>query len=178
MKRRFIKLFGGFFVLVTGLGVIFVTGVRAKWPPVVNAVRRSLRAARPYALKSSGKRGGYASIVRHVGRTTGREYETPVQSVATDDEFAIALPYGPTTDWVQNVVAAGTAIIVHDGSTHRVARPEIVPMSAAASRFSSRDQRVHRLFGVDHCLIVRRVEADVAAEPDTAATPDIRGVVL
>jgi hypothetical protein len=51
-----------------------------------------------------------ASVVRHVGRTSGKSYETPVHAVATDGGFAIALPYDPGSDWVKNVLARGATI--------------------------------------------------------------------
>lgn len=160
MQGRIIKLAGVGVVLFIALGIAYVAGFRAKSPLVLNTIRRGLRATRPIALKSSGTPGARASIVRHVGRTTGRPYETPVQAVATEGGFVIALPYGPNTDWLQNVVAAGSATIVHDGDTFRVDQPEIVAMSAAAPHFSPKDQRAHRLFGVDRCLVVRRVAPD------------------
>ena len=75
----------------------------------------------------------------------------------------IALPYGLSADWLQNVLASGSATIVHDGSTYDVDRPEVVPLSAVEHQFSPADQRAHRLFGVDQCLRVRR---PVAAQPD------------
>ena len=92
------KFVGGFSLLLAVIGISFVAGFRAKSPLMLNTVRRRLRAARPLALKSSGTPGAYASIVRHVGRVTGQEYETPVQAISTDDGFAMALPYGPNTD--------------------------------------------------------------------------------
>jgi len=165
MQERIVKFVGGFLLLLAVVGISFVAGFRAKSPLMLNTVRRCLRAARPLALKSSGTPGAYASIVRHVGRVTGQEYETPVQAVSTDDGFAMALPYGPNTDWLKNVVAAGSATIVHDGSSHRVERPEVVRMSDAASLFSAKDQRTHRLFHVDECLIVRCVEPNKPREP-------------
>jgi deazaflavin-dependent oxidoreductase (nitroreductase family) len=120
MWTRIAKLFGALLLAVGVIGIVFVTGMRAKWPLVLNAVRRSGRATKRIVLKSSGTPGGIASIIRHVGRTTGRPYETPVQAVATDDGFVIALPYGPNTDWLKNVLASGSATIVHEGNTYRV----------------------------------------------------------
>ena len=158
MWGRIAKFLGGLFLAIAVLGIVFVTGMWMKSPLVLNAVRRSGRATKPFVLKSSGTAGGIASVVRHVGRSTGRPYETPVQAVATDDGFVIALPYGPNTDWLKNVLASGSATIAHEGITYRVDRPEVVPMSVAVPRFSSRDQRTHRLFRVDQCLLVRRVE--------------------
>jgi deazaflavin-dependent oxidoreductase (nitroreductase family) len=163
MRRRIATLVGGLFVALGVIGIIFVTGMRAKSPLVLNAVRRSGRATKRFVLKSSGTPGGIASVIRHVGRTTGRPYETPVQAVATDDGFVIALPYGPNTDWLKNVLMIGSATIVHEGSSYEVGWPELVPMSVAASRFSAKDQRTHRLFRVDQALQVRRVDTDDAA---------------
>ncbi|MGD9705720.1 MAG: nitroreductase family deazaflavin-dependent oxidoreductase [Acidimicrobiia bacterium] len=163
MWRRITKLVGGVLLAFGVIVIIFVAGMRAKSPLVLNAVRRTGRATKPFVLKSSGTPGGIASVVRHVGRTTGRPYETPVQAVPTDAGFVIALPYGPNTDWLKNVVLNGSATIVHEGNTYRVDRPEIVPTSVAAPLFSAKDQRTHRWFRVDQCLLVRRAEPDDAA---------------
>jgi deazaflavin-dependent oxidoreductase (nitroreductase family) len=163
MQQRIMKFVGGIFLLLAVVGITYVAGFRAKSPLLLNTVRRCLRATRPLALKSSGTPGAYASIVRHVGRVTGQGYETPAQAISTHEGFAIALPYGPNTDWLKNVVAAGSATIVHDGRSHRVDRPEVVRMSDAAGLFSAKDQRTHRLFRVDQCLIVRCVEPEAAS---------------
>ncbi len=115
-------------------------------------------------MKKAGTPGAYASVVRHVGRTTGRPYETPVGAFATDDGFVIALPYGSQADWLKNVLASGSATIVDEGKTYRVDRPELVPTSVAAPHLPPKEQRNLRLFRVDQCLRVRRVDPDVASE--------------
>jgi deazaflavin-dependent oxidoreductase (nitroreductase family) len=45
--------------------------------------------------------------VVHRGRRSGREYQTPVNVFRTGDRYLFALTYGPGSDWVQNVLAAG-----------------------------------------------------------------------
>ena len=162
MRRRVINLIGALVLCFGVIGIVFVAGMRAKSPLVLDAVRRSGRATKGFVLPSAGTPGAAVSVVRHVGRTTAQPYETPVQAIATDDGFVIALPYGPNTDWLKNVLASGSATIAHDGNTHRVDRPEIIPMSVAAPRFSPKDQRTHRLFHVDQCLLVRRAALDDA----------------
>jgi deazaflavin-dependent oxidoreductase (nitroreductase family) len=139
------------------LAAVFMIGMRQKSPLVLNAVRRSGRAMRPYLLKSSGKPGAVASIIRHVGRKSGQTYETPVNAVPTDDGFVIALPYGLNTDWLKNVLASGSATIVDEGSTYPVDHPAIVPLSVAEPLFPPKDQRTHRRFRVEDYLVVRRV---------------------
>jgi deazaflavin-dependent oxidoreductase (nitroreductase family) len=155
--RSIAKFVGGLVLALAAIGVVFVTGMRTKSPRVLDAVRKTSRAMKPLALRSAGTPGAYAAVVRHVGRTTGRPYETPVGAVATEDGFVIALPYGPNTDWLKNVLASGTASIVDEGNTYEVDRPEVVPMAAAGRYFSPQDQRAHRMFAVDQCLRVRRI---------------------
>jgi len=164
MRRRIAKLIGGLLLALVVIGIIFVAGMRTKSPLVLNAVRRTGRATKRFVLKSSGTPGGIASVIRHVGRTSGRPYETPVQAVATDDGFVIALPYGPNIDWLKNVLVSGSATIVHEGNTYPVDGPEIVATSVAAPLFTPKDQRTHRLFRVEQCLLVRRVKSDAAGE--------------
>ena len=125
--------------------------------PLQSTLRRLTRAARPLAMRSAGKEGSGTSVVRHVGRRTGRAYETPVIAVEYDDGFLIALPYGDRTDWLRNVLAGGEAAIVTGGRTYRVDKPEVIPMAEATVHFRPRVQRMHRRFGVDSALRVHRV---------------------
>jgi deazaflavin-dependent oxidoreductase (nitroreductase family) len=157
MGRIFARLVAGVLLVLVATGIVFVAGMRTKSPLVLDTVRRTSRAMKPLALKSAGSPGAYASVIRHVGRTTGRAYETPVGAVATDDGFVIALPYGPNTDWLKNVLASGSATIVDEGSTYDVDRPEVLPMAEADRHFSPQDRRAHSVFGVDQCLRVRRL---------------------
>lgn len=45
-------------------------------------------------------------IIHHVGRKSGRRYETPVNVFRKDDGYLFALTYGET-EWLENVLAAG-----------------------------------------------------------------------
>jgi deazaflavin-dependent oxidoreductase (nitroreductase family) len=160
VRRAMMRAVGGLVLVGSATGIVFVVGMRAKSPVVVNGVRRLGRAMRPVAIKSAGGPGASTSVVRHVGRASGRSYATPVGVASIDDGFVIALPYGLSADWLRNVLASGSATIVHDGSTYDVDRPEVVPLSSVEGQFSSADQRAHRLFGVDQCLRVRRPAPD------------------
>jgi deazaflavin-dependent oxidoreductase (nitroreductase family) len=124
--------------------------------PVQNALRSLTRATRPLALRSAGKQGSNTSVIRHVGRRSGRRYQTPVVVAQHDDSFLIALPYGERTDWLKNVLAAGSAAIVTNGHTYEVDRPEVIPMKEATAYFRPREQRMHRQFHVDAALHVRQ----------------------
>ncbi len=141
-------------------GATFMWGMRTKSPHVQRAVRRMNKVCwNPKVLETAGTADSAASVVHHTGRRSGTEYDTPVVPVATDDGFVIALPYGIHADWVQNVLTAGRATITHDGETHDVHRPEVVPTSMVDQYFSESDRKMHRTFRVDECLRLHRVTA-------------------
>jgi len=121
-----------------------------------NALRLFTKAARPLAMRSAGKQGSDTAVVRHVGRRSGRTYETPVIAARHDDSFLIALPYGERTDWLKNVLGKGSATFVINGQTYEVDRPEVIPMAEATAYFRRRDQRMHRQFHVDSALQVHQ----------------------
>jgi deazaflavin-dependent oxidoreductase (nitroreductase family) len=156
--------------VLTPAGIVFVVGMRRKWPTVLNAVRRSSRATQGFAMRSAGAPGADASVVRHVGRSSGRTYETPVRAVPTHAGFAIALPYGPNSDWLKNVLAQGTATIVYEGTAYPVDQPRVVPLTETASAFTPGNRRSHRLFGVKEALTVRRVPPKDVADGVEAST--------
>lgn len=148
-------------ILVTvgaALFVGFTVSFRTKFGPVHKAIRRFNRdVTNPRQLKgSAGGPGAWASVVNHVGRTSGTGYRTPVVAVPTDDGFLFALPYGPDADWVRNVLTASKATLEHDGQTIPVTDPELITPDEANPRFPAKEQRMHRLYGVNDFLLVRR----------------------
>jgi deazaflavin-dependent oxidoreductase (nitroreductase family) len=150
---------------VVTIAVIFLVGLRARSPLALNALFRFQRAlANPRQMRSAGTAGSSTSVIRHRGRTSGRAYETPVAAVATDDGFVISLQFGSRTDWLRNVLAAGSATIVHEGHAYAVDRPEFIPLQGVATRFSPSYQRQFRLLRVNEGLRVRKAEQDEVAE--------------
>ncbi|HEY7008313.1 MAG TPA: nitroreductase family deazaflavin-dependent oxidoreductase [Jatrophihabitantaceae bacterium] len=83
-------------------------------------------------LRLARTRFGPFSLVRHVGRKSGRSYETPLILAAVPEGFVAELTYGEDVDWYRNVVAAGGCMVVHRGKTRRVTGIE--PCSAERGR--------------------------------------------
>ena len=75
---------------------------------------------------------GPFSLIRHVGRRSGRTYETPVILVGVPEGFIAELTYGEGVNWYRNIVAAGGCIVVHRRREYRVDRIE--PCDAARGR--------------------------------------------
>jgi deazaflavin-dependent oxidoreductase (nitroreductase family) len=64
-------------------------------------------------------------VVVHRGRRTGRVYQTPVNVFAAEDGYVLALTYGPDTDWVKNVLAAGGCELRTRGRVIRLTSPRL-----------------------------------------------------
>jgi deazaflavin-dependent oxidoreductase (nitroreductase family) len=156
MLARVLQVVGWSAAVAAVLFVTFTISFRTKFGPVQDTIRRFNRAvANPWQLRKAGRPGAYASIVHHVGRISGTPYRTPVVAVEADDGFLFALPYGPGADWVRNILAVGSATVEHEGRSIRVDRPMLIPAGDANPQFEPRDQRMHRLYGVDDFLRVR-----------------------
>ncbi|MFG2953238.1 nitroreductase family deazaflavin-dependent oxidoreductase [Streptomyces sp. NPDC048291] len=63
--------------------------------------------------------------VHHRGRKSGREFTTPVKLFRRGADIVITLPYGPGSDWVKNVLAAGGCEITTRGRRIRVTGPVV-----------------------------------------------------
>jgi deazaflavin-dependent oxidoreductase (nitroreductase family) len=67
---------------------------------------------------------GFGVIVHH-GRRSGRRYQTPVNVFSAGQGYVIALTYGPDTDWVKNVLAAGRCELRTRGQTIQMGAPRL-----------------------------------------------------
>ena len=132
---------------------LLVAGLRWQLGPVVDAVRRVNRSVtNPRVMRTAGSAQTQTSVIAHVGRKSGRAYETPVDIISTMTGLLIALPYGTRVDWLRNVVAAGSATVVTHGDRVDVERPTIVATADVAALIPRRTLRTLRLLGVNQCL--------------------------
>lgn len=98
-------------------------------------------------------------MVHHEGRKSGRRLAVPVAVIVTPDQFVINLPWGATTNWVRNVLAAGGCTIRWRGADHRVDAPRIVGEAAARPFYSRLTWTIARkLFPADAWLLLHRAE--------------------
>jgi deazaflavin-dependent oxidoreductase (nitroreductase family) len=156
--RMLISLVGVAILAIAVLSAVVIGGMRAKWPPVIDRVRQMNRSFfASEQLETAGTPGAYAGVLHHVGRKSGHSYATPVSIKPNGDDFVIAIVYGRRTEWLKNVIAAGSAVIDLEGETHQVGQPEIVPTAEVADAFPSGDQRLNRILGIDECLRLRPV---------------------
>lgn len=65
---------------------------------------------------------GKFALIRHVGRRSGRTYETPVLLARVPDGFVAELTYGEDVNWYRNIVAAGGCEVVFGGREYVIDR--------------------------------------------------------
>ena len=69
---------------------------------------------------------GIRPVLNHVGRSSGKTYRTPLDAHPVDDGYLFIPMYGPRTDWVKNVLAAGAASLKIDGDETELVSPRLV----------------------------------------------------
>ena len=74
----------------------------------------------PLTRRLAGSSFGPFCIVRHVGRKSGRIYETPIIVSPVDDGFVIELTYGFDVDWHMNLLAAGGCTLLWHGKKYTI----------------------------------------------------------
>jgi len=152
------RILGLLTVGLSAAAIVWFLGMRTKNPLVINAQRRFNRSfVNPRELGRAGAPGANNSVIEHRGRKSGRTYRTPLEAVPTEDGFAMVSVYGSDSDWVQNVLAEGSATIVRDGQRHSVAHPELVPYEQVNRYFPEATVRAHRAFDVREGLLVHTV---------------------
>src|SRR5579864_8604595 len=100
-------------------------------------IRNGVRVLLKYTLNPLTRRlartsHGPFAIVRHVGRRSGKQYETPIIVGPTDYGFVVELTYGPDVDWYKNVLAAHGCTIISHGK--EVVIDRIEPLDAETGR--------------------------------------------
>jgi deazaflavin-dependent oxidoreductase (nitroreductase family) len=160
MVRRFVIALGTVLASVALVLVVLLLGIRAKSPFVLRTLRAFNRwFTNPRQMTTAGKPGANASVIRHVGRRSGAAYETPVGLFVTDEGFVIPIAYGTSSNWVKNLLAAGSATLVTEGRAYEVDRPEIVPIAEVIDVVPEKERRNLRLVRVQQVMQLRRAEA-------------------
>jgi deazaflavin-dependent oxidoreductase (nitroreductase family) len=80
----------------------------------------------------AGRRLSPVAFMVHQGRSSGRQYRTPVLPLPLADGFLVSLPYGPERDWVRNVLAAGRCGLLRGGRRFELADPRLLDAAGAA----------------------------------------------
>lgn len=118
-------------------------------------LRKGLLTVLKYTLNPLTRRLARSSfgpftIVRHVGRRSGKLYETPIIVRPVEDGFVIELTYGPEVDWHKNVLAAGGCTLVWHGKEYVIDAIEPLDTDTGLAAFPPSQRLILRLLGRRH----------------------------
>ena len=74
---------------------------------------------------------GKRPVITHVGRSSGKTFHTPLDAHRVDDGFIFIPLYGSDSDWVKNVLAAGTAQLKAGGEDFELVNPQLITQDEA-----------------------------------------------
>lgn len=97
---------------------------------------------------------GPFSIIRHVGRRSGKRYETPIIVAPLEDDFVIELTYGPNVDWRKNVMAGGGTLLRHR-KEYTISGIEPLDTATGLAAFPRSQRFILRLLGKKHFEIMK-----------------------
>jgi deazaflavin-dependent oxidoreductase (nitroreductase family) len=91
---------------------------------------------------------GPFAIIRHVGRRSGRPYETVIWIWPLGEGFVIALTYGKAVDWYRNMQAAGGGTVFWHKRAYAVEKPEPMEINNALPAFPAFLRPIFRRVGM------------------------------
>lgn len=102
-------------------------------------------------------RRGARPILTHVGRTSGMLHQTPLDAHPVEGGWIFIVMYGPDSDWVQNVLAAGSAVLRVGGRKVDLTNPRLL-QGLEAQRLLASDTKLPAAFlRVDDFLLMDQV---------------------
>jgi deazaflavin-dependent oxidoreductase (nitroreductase family) len=90
-------------------------------------------------------------ILTHVGRKSAKVYRTPVNVFRASNGFIIALTYSSESEWVKNVLAAGSCELQTLGRKYQLVAPNVV-LDTTRRRFPVPVRVILRLVGADEYM--------------------------
>jgi deazaflavin-dependent oxidoreductase (nitroreductase family) len=105
---------------------------------------------------------GPFAIVRHVGRRSGKPYETVIMVWPMGEGFVIALTYGPEVDWYRNMLAAEGGAVFWHSKVYAVGKPEPIDVQTALTAFPAAFRLVLGRVGLRNFVRVKFIEPSPA----------------
>lgn len=113
--------------------------------------------------RTAGSQGSKFAIMRHVGRRSGKSYETPIIVAPEGEDFVIALTYGPNVDWYRNVMAAEHGTLLWQGKTIAVGKPDPIDPASGIQAFSALERFILRRIGLQYFVRVKPMASSLAS---------------
>jgi deazaflavin-dependent oxidoreductase (nitroreductase family) len=99
-------------------------------------------------------RRGKRPVVIHVGRSSGTVFQTPLDAHPTRGGYVLVVRYGPGSDWVRNILAAGTATLRVEREEHRLDSPRLVSQQEAVDELAPGFEPDADFYKAEHYLLM------------------------
>jgi deazaflavin-dependent oxidoreductase (nitroreductase family) len=99
-------------------------------------------------------------VVVHVGRRSGRTYQTPTDAYKTATGYVLVVRYGPESDWVRNIMSAGGAKLRVDGAEHSLTSPRLVDQKEAVTALAPGVEVLADFYKAEHYLLTDLAPGD------------------
>ena len=76
-------------------------------------------------------KNGERPVLTHVGRSSGTVYRTPLDAHPVDGGYIFIVMYGSESDWVKNIMAAGTVTLTVAGDEIDLTSPRLISKDEA-----------------------------------------------
>ena len=93
---------------------------------------------------------GKRPVLTHIGRSSGKSYQTPLDAHRTDNSFIFLLMYGSGSDWVKNVMASGSAGLRIENEGWELINPRLISMEEARRQLPETNLRPGRIKGIEY----------------------------
>ncbi|MEV5498873.1 nitroreductase family deazaflavin-dependent oxidoreductase [Nonomuraea fuscirosea] len=95
---------------------------------------------------------GKSPVLTHVGRASGRAFHTPLDAFPVAGGYLFILVYGSRSDWVRNILAAGSARLLVDGKEVELTAPRVVGRDEAFEALPTKSRRPVRVLRITEFL--------------------------
>ena len=121
----------------------------------LNLLKHTLNPLTKHLARSSL---GPFCIVRHVGRKSGKLYETPIIVSPVEDGFVIELTYGYDVDWHKNLLAASGCTLLWHGKGYTINSIERLDTETGRAAFPFPQRLILQILRRQHYEKLRYVQ--------------------
>ncbi len=109
----------------------------------------------PLLRHAAGSTNTPFALVQHIGRHTGKHYETPIIVMPEVKNFIAALTYGQQVQWYKNITAAKYCTIVWHKKTYAITAIDIISPKEALQAFPQHLRKILQIHGTKDFIIMK-----------------------
>src|SRR5581483_1696361 len=106
-------------------------------------------------IRNAGSAKSPFAILRHVGRRSGKSFETPIMVAPLGEDFVLALTYGSKVDWYRNLQANGKGTLTWHGKAYSIEKLGTLDRNTGLSVHPLRERVILRILNIQNFVRVK-----------------------